>query len=312
MDIILNELSLQPLPTTGSHAAILLDSWLAQLVKIASTHKVKLAFRGLSSVRDMQIAADGTVFKQWLSQLPREERQSVLAFVAQNPFIHYYPEYKFNSPQPTGMLGQECKGLAYAAENNLLAWSLDPLERWTAVRYRLYCTTIDEEQDVVDEYEIDAWHLPASGETSEHAAYYAGALATEELQVVQAASSGMILLQRWVEWFPALQLTEVASQCLRELTTEAARPVAERLIALQRFFVSWDRVPVNYGQALSYKTTPESETRLRILPALRCPDGHTRAMDWHVRYTPQAGRLYFVPDAETGSCFIGYIGHKIV
>jgi hypothetical protein len=314
MDIILNELSLQPLPINSSHATILMNAWLAQLIEIAATRRVKLAFRGLSSVGDMQIAADGTVFKQWLERLHREERQRALAFVAQTPFIHRYPEYRFDALEPAGMQGKECMGLAFAAENNLLAWSLDPLGHWTAAHYQLHCTSIDEERDVTDEYELDAWHLPASGETSEHVAYYAGMLAAEELQLVQAAISGKILLQRWAEWFPTLQLTETARESLAELTTEAARPVTERLVALERFFRNWDQKPVNYDHVLSYKTSQESDSRMQQFTELQlsCPDGKTRAMSWHVRYTPQAGRLYFVPDTETRNCYIGYIGHKIV
>lgn len=315
MDIVLNELSLQQLPATGSHADTLLDAWLTQLTAIAQARRVIPAFRSLESFRNMQVAADGTLFQQWLGQLPTDRKRLALTFTTKAPFIHYFPEYRFISSEPVEMRGQECKGLAYAAENNLLAWSLDPLEHWTAAHYRLHCTTIDEERDAVDEYELEAWHLPASGETSEHTTYYAGALAAEEIRVVQAATSGAIMLQSWAEWFPALQITEVATQCLRELTTESARPVAERLIVLQRFFMGWNRMPTNYSEKLSYKTSPESDTRLRMLSSelkLRCPDGRTRAMSWHVRYTPQAGRLYFVPDTETGNCFIGYIGHKIV
>ncbi|MBD2768058.1 hypothetical protein IC235_09165 [Hymenobacter sp. BT664] len=314
MDIILNELSLRVLPTTGSHAAVLLDAWLTQLIGLAKVHKVLPAFRSLASVRDMQIAADGTFFQQWLGQLPTDRKRLALTFTTKAPFIHYYPEYWFIGPEPAGMRGLECKGLAFAAENNLLAWSLDPFGQWAAPYYHIHCTAIDEVRDALDEYELTTWHLPASGETSEHAAYYAGVLAAEEMQVVQAATSGNVLLQRWTEWFPKLRLTDIASECLRELTIEATRPVAERLIALHRFFAVWDRVPANYDQVLSYRTSPESDTRLRTLSELqlRCPDGQTRAMSWHMRYTPQAGRLYFVPDVETGDCFIGHIGHKII
>lgn len=262
----------------------------------------------------MQIAADGTLFKEWLGQLPKENKQLALAFTAQNPFVHCYPEYRFVHPVPVGYQGTECKGLAYAAENNLLAWSLDPYGQWTDVRYLLHCTTIDEALDTLDEYELEAWHLPATGETAEHLTYYAGTLKAEDLRVTLAATTGTILLQHWEEWFPSLTLTDRARLCLEGLHAEATRPVAERLLALQRYFASWDRVPVNYDQKVAYKISQESDSRLQQLPALwlRCPDGHTRAMSWHVRYTPQAGRLYFIPEAETGSCYIGYIGHKIL
>lgn len=314
MDIVLNELSLRMLPATGSHATVLLDAWLTQLTRFAQVRKIIPGFRSLESVRNMQVAADGTLFQQWLGQLPTERKRSALTFTTKAPFIQYYPEYQFIGPEPAEMQGLECKGLAFAAENNLLAWSLDPLGQWTAARYLLRCITIDEVRDVVDEYELTAWHLPASGETNEHAAYYAGTLVAEEMQLVQAATNGQVLLQRWADWFPALQLTDVARECLRELSIESTRPVAERLIALHRFFVNWNKVPVNYDQVLSYKTSPESDTRLRTISELRlrCPDDQIRAMNWHMRYTPQAGRLYFVPDVETGTCFIGYIGHKIV
>jgi hypothetical protein len=313
MDLILNELSLRQLPATAGHAATMLDAWLKQLTLLAQARKVVPAFRALTQFRDMQVAEDGTVFQQWLTQLPTDRKRLVLAFTTKAPFIHYFPEYRFLHSMPAGYQGAECKGLAYAAENNVLAWSMDPYGQWTDARYLLHCTTVDEALDV-DEYELEAWHLPATGETAEHQVYYAGALEAEDLRFAQEATSGAVLLKNWEEWFPALILTEIGRQSLEELNTDAARPVAERLLALQRYFASWDRVPANYDKKVSYKTSQESDSRLQQLPALqlRCPDGLTRAMSWHVRYTPQAGRLYFVPEAETGNCYIGYIGHKIV
>ena len=314
MDLILNELSLRQLPATAGHAATMLDAWLRQLTLLAQARKVIPAFRALTHFRDMQVAEDGTVFQQWLTQLPIDRKRLVLAFTTKAPFIHYFPEYRFVHSVPVGYQGAECKGLAYAAENNLLAWSLDPYSQWTDARYLLRCTTINEALDTLDEYELEAWHLPATGETAEHQFYYTGALDAEKLRVARAAINGTVLLQNWEEWFPALILTDTARLSLEELNSDATRPVAERLLALQRYFASWDRVPANYDKKLSYKSSQESDSRLQQLPELQlcCPDGHIRVMSWHVRYTPQAGRLYFVPEAETGTCYIGYIGHKIV
>ena len=42
-----------------------------------------------------------------------------------------------------------------------------------------------------------------------------------------------------------------------------------------------------------------------------CPDGEERLFSWHVRYTPGAGRIHFLPLGPREGCLIGYIGHKL-
>jgi len=41
-----------------------------------------------------------------------------------------------------------------------------------------------------------------------------------------------------------------------------------------------------------------------------CPDGKERSFDFHLRFTPGAGRIYFYPK-QPGAIIVGYIGEKL-
>ena len=121
-------------------------------------------------------------------------------------------------------------------------------------------------------------------------------------------------MDNWVSWFPALDLTAVAEKNLPLVPTVSVVAVAHRLLDLQRFFSNWDGKPLKYKDEFANKTTPETvntqeEHSDKFL--IHCPDGQVRSMSWHMRYTPGAGRLYFLPNEAQRRCFIGYVGLKM-
>jgi hypothetical protein len=61
------------------------------------------------------------------------------------------------------------------------------------------------------------------------------------------------------------------------------------------------------------KTSKESETRLRNFKnelTKMCPDNNYRLFDWHCRFTPGAGRIYFFPFQDQNRILIGIIGNQ--
>jgi hypothetical protein len=79
-------------------------------------------------------------------------------------------------------------------------------------------------------------------------------------------------------------------------------------------FHSWDGVPLDYA-ILGFHTNRESTSRTQALDLLTItlPDGTTKLMDWHMRYPLSkrgGGRLFFIPEVNSCSCYIGYIGSK--
>lgn len=89
--------------------------------------------------------------------------------------------------------------------------------------------------------------------------------------------------------------------------------IAKRLWELEDYFSGWSQgafVP----EAMPCKTTPESHATLEQYGAPRtflCPDGQHRVFSWHCRFTPNAGRIHFLPNVATRRCIIGYIGSKL-
>lgn len=313
MDIILNELSLRQSSANAAQARAVLDQWLQLADAIARQLKVQPVFRAATSLRHMPVAQDGYLFVQWLDDLHPEEQARALAATAQAPFVREsYPEYRFRGAAPTDCYDAECNGFAYAVEQSCLTWSLDSQAHWPEYQYPLVRLTV--EADEVYEEMLPAWHLPATGLMPAHQPFLAARLSDTEKSIIQSYRTGAALLRFWQVHFPHLDLTNEAARTLPLVPTGALPNVIRLLIELQRFFSHWNGVPVNYETALAFKATQESDSRIRDYSQallIHCPDGETRLMNWHLRYTPGAGRLYFIPNEAQRRCFVGYTGLKI-
>lgn len=317
MDVIFNELSVLNLAETSEQAVETLNAWFQQMIQLQVSRKVRITF--LSPLNnyfvDAQLAKDGYYFRQWLSQLPKENKTIALALVGKKPIEHSYPEYWMLNEPLLNFKDQECKGFGYAIEQDILAWSFDPHKKWTASTYTLSQRYLNEQSGELEEEQATVWHLPAAGETSIHDNYWSQKIDAVSQQILLIANSGQILIDQWDIWFSALQLTKTARKGILEIPTPAlVRDVTERLLVLQRFFQVWDKVPIDYS-ILGYHTNGEGGGRQQQLIALTlsCPDGKSRLMNWHMRYPlgqRGAGRIFFVPESDNGHCFIGYIGHK--
>ena len=314
MDIILNELSLRRLPSTPSQANQLLHDWLQIVIRIRREQRVVPNFRTTSSLRDLPVvSSDDYLFNQWLSVLSKEERGVALLATTKAPFVREtYPEYQFRSATPTGYINAECVGFAFAIEHYCLAWSLDAFGDWTATQYQMAKIILEEDQ--IEEEELAAWHMPSTGFSTEHQPYFDSLLTQSEQNIKLSCREGHDILANWTNWFPNLLLTNLAEHGLQKLPTAMVSPIVERLLRLQRFFQTWDGVPIDYS-ILGFHTNRESTSRAQALAILTItmPDGSNQLMDWHMRYPLSrkgGGRLFFLPDSASLSCYIGYIGSK--
>lgn len=313
MDIILNELSLKSLAVNAAQACAFLDSWLKLVDRTSLQLEQQPIFRTHTSLLYLQVADDGYLFVQWFDDLLPDEQSRVLAAVAQTPFTQCtYPEYVFHDSSPTEFYGKQCDGFAHAIENECLSWSLDINSQWYKPQYDIQCNTIDEEG--YSEEVMQVWHLPLTGLTQAHQPFLAAQLSFAEQKIIQTCRTGADLIRLWSIYFSHLDLTDEATRTIPKLPQAALAPVIRMLIELQKFYSKWDGVPVNYENALRYKATQESGRRLNAYAAelsIMCPDGEIRIMNWHLRYTIGAGRLYFLPNEARRRCFIGYVGIKI-
>ena len=88
------------------------------------------------------------------------------------------------------------------------------------------------------------------------------------------------------------------------------RPVVRRLFELERYCQE-STTGAFEPTRLSTKASPESQVTLNQYGKERtflCPDDIERTFSWHLRLTPGAWRLYFIPFPKTRKMIIGYIG----
>lgn len=89
--------------------------------------------------------------------------------------------------------------------------------------------------------------------------------------------------------------------------------MVRRLFELERYSQNWQPGTSFEADRLPSKATPESPSRrgqLKDQLTFLCPDGKERSFDFHLRFTPEAGRIYFEPK-QPGEIIIGYIGEKL-
>lgn len=126
---------------------------------------------------------------------------------------------------------------------------------------------------------------------------------------------GAELWERRTELFPHLSFCETVYKqlALLDCGSPSLRQVVKRLFELERYSQNWlQGIPFEADQ-LPSKATPESPGRRDQLEeqlTFLCADGEERRFNWHLRFTPGAGRIYFYPK-QPGEIIIGYIGEKL-
>src|SRR5262249_22823689 len=115
--------------------------------------------------------------------------------------------------------------------------------------------------------------------------------------------------------FPALTFCESMATTIQEFSSGSAtlRQVVKRLFELEIYCRNWREGGFEPDQ-LPCKVSPESQTTLEQYGQERtftCPDGEKRVFSWHVRLTPSAWRIHFLPEPSRRRIIIGYVGHHL-
>jgi len=105
----------------------------------------------------------------------------------------------------------------------------------------------------------------------------------------------------------------------KELRVEAKqkdrfRAIVNRLRELEHYFAYWtgDQFDSN---GVGSKCTPETPQTLKDHKdklTRTCADGIDRVFNYHVRFTPGAGRIYFFPDNASRIAHVGFIREKFI
>ena len=202
--------------------------------------------------------------------------------------------------------GVETVGLIVASDliNNGLALSLDD-SGWDRSQYSLQVTALDENAEQIS---IATRARNAYNEESlaEHGDLF-------PVPLPMAPKSGKQLCRQLAEFYPNLIFADGALKSLKRINSaDAISQIYERLNDLNDVAASLRGMPFAPSM-FSTKATPESETREQ-LPELNVTftDGVVRLCSWHLRYTPDAGRIHFSADnGDENTIYIGYIGQKI-
>jgi hypothetical protein len=134
--------------------------------------------------------------------------------------------------------------------------------------------------------------------------------------VGSSIENGRQLWLRRMELFPNLDFCSVVENQIRSLnnTMLGFQQIIERLFDLQNTALKCDGNPIKPSSFPTH-TSPESTSREQSIGSklsFKCPDGVDRLFTWHSRFTPNAGRIHFVPFESEKKFLIGYIGKKIV
>lgn len=304
-----NELSL-PIFDSGQSAA----AFFTALVELCKKTK-KLGIKGIkihSAFRTHQFAP-GFFFDSWLwdKHIDSDTRTLLADMLTTMPYtdeiLEQYGIAKNKLLVPK-YEGTECIGLGLASDllYDTAAVSFPRKNQWDQESYPIILQSLEE--DEIAEKAGTARNISSSAHCTVHSLHFQSLLK-------KSAGSGRELWEMREELFPHLEFCEKVKGQLQEF--DSSMPdfiqIINRLFDLESHAARWDRMPIKPSD-FAFKATPESSTRRKEFEnelTIRCPDSEYRQFDWHARYTPGAGRIYFIPVEASGKLIIGYIGLKL-
>lgn len=309
VEIVFNELSLKT-PFDSKQAARRLMTKFIDTLRTSTGQGAKRKLCTMSNFDHLELSVDYQIV-QWRndSEVEREERSFLRTLQDKNdPPL---PDIA-NLSVETNYLGTRSIGLEYAVVFEALAISIQSEEQWDCDRLKLTVTKLEEEGELVDEL-IDIYHASSKSHVLNHTAWIQERNRTNII-------SGKDLWDRRNELIPNLKLCNSTVDQLTVLQegNSMLRPVIRRLFELEDFCRNW-QFGAFLPDTLPCLATTESQVTLQKYGSERtfiCPDGQQRLFSWHVRLTPLAWRIYFIPEEpnspnQSGKIIIGYIGSHL-
>lgn len=306
-ELAVNELSFVSDPAQSVDGYDLFTRFFSLCVEYAKLTRISaVSLWSSKPIKDQPLC--GVVFKQWLGRASTDLRRFALSLAVNQKNIESYPEYLYREAP--------CQGLAVAADFDLLCLSFQIDTPWNTPDVTITRRTLSDTADTVDE-QLSVRHASAGAHLHHHRQWLVERIeqiADERLRNLHSAQE---FWQRREELFPGLVFCDDTCVQLEELFLKnQLNVVYSKLSELNEAALRWDKVKPFDHRALR-KATPESASRkstkeLQQHLTIQCPDETERFFEYHVRFTPGAGRLYYFPDQQTGCLYIGYIGSKIV
>jgi hypothetical protein len=305
MDIVFNELSLsQPAPTIE-----IARSWMSQFIEtIASLLKRGIdVFRILPSFHTSILAADYPLAR-WRNDEGVDIEQRRLLRRLQTKSQDLDP----NLDQDAFIRWQNCEvchqgqpapGLATAFVLSGIAVSIASDNYWNSSIIAVDLKTLSKEAEIVVE-NASVVHASCVEHVGVHDEWIA-----DRLKIVFV--DGADIWRKRTSAFEHLIFCERVEGQLNSMASGNPwfGPALKRLTELNEYCKTWS--DGGFDPETLHHATPESGQTLVAFAnqhTFDCPDGERRIFSWHLRWTPNSGRVYFYPLNAEKKIVIGHLG----
>lgn len=310
--LFFNELSTKPLSADFDGARQRMSAFIALFRELSQQFRAASPALRLHDALDQQLLAQEYSVADWLNDplVPRDEKSRFRVLSTKYPYVssEEFPDLR-ERDLVSALIhdGQEALGLKSAFLNEQIAVSFASSEALRSTE--LSCTLhelVDDGDVGIEEKSVAVRHLSHIDELLAHQEWLGDILLKE-------IDCGEILWEKREEYFPQLEFCQEVERQLKDLDTAWVKPVFYSLFELNRAYKSWDWKGV-IPDSIGKKVTPESARTLdefRHEHTFQRANGEMILFDWHLRFTPGAGRIFFHTHNEDRVCVIGHIGGKL-
>ncbi|MBK9263257.1 MAG: hypothetical protein IPM54_26075 [Polyangiaceae bacterium] len=307
--LFFNELSATPLSSNLHEARFRMDRFIGTLQRVQYTSNGKLpTLRLHMNVADLELTAQYPIAR-WLNDpdVEKEQRTWLQALAARSPLfptaaevaVAVHPEDRVDCFHAK----REALALSAARLMDGLPVSIlsDPV--WDTEWLEITIHALDAAGDLVESQEKFR-----HASRPEHIDIHADWLHSLSRITVK---DGRDLWDKRKTLFPALEMCkEVRAQLAGFKSGDPAlRQIVKRLLEMQQFFATWQGTAIG-PSSLPTKCTPESVSTMnkyREEHTFTRENGQQIEFSWHVRFTPDPGRIFFDGDPDTFKGIVGCI-----
>lgn len=311
MDVYFNELSISCLSQNEHTAKEAFTNLFLLYSRLRSLGCKDLKISSL--IYEWKIEATDYNFLSWINDVSIDEDLRLLAksqITSQPTFEDMYKNQTESNPAfEYRYKGENCIGLGLACSEVSDTLSIGIAENglWSDNFYTINVISIDDSNDI-SEIKGDSLHLCSPELPQEFIDY----IIKKSNQYIELPKSGKDIVRNWN--FTNLEISKVGKDSIKLYRNGAIQiiPIFRLLKKLDNFCNLWNGVIIN-KDVFQINISPESETRLSQCEDILITDesGNKIKMNWHARFTPGAGRLYFRQKNKHSKLIIDYVGEKL-
>ncbi|MDF0731388.1 hypothetical protein P0Y43_11710 [Pseudomonas entomophila] len=306
-----NELSEHPLAEESSAANARMNALIDTLssLKRHAERLPPIQLRTCVPMASIEIAPNYYV-SNWLAQTDQIRRVIFLRMETSAPLLQ---SARDNDDAIDRFGCTECTISGNAAEGCRAAWATEELtaslssgDQWQGHLLDVEIMALDADGNLTNRHST-VRHIAMPEHVAEHAAWIAERVRT-------SIRDGQDLWERRSTLFPNLDWCHQTERQVKAFGVGSPhlRNIVLRLIELDTAFSTWNGSSIGPDFVPS-KCTPETQKTLADEAAdhtATLPDGTQHLFSWHVRFTPNGGRIFFDGDTATNRGQVGYVGLK--